>query len=360
MARWSLAVIALVGCGRVEDHPPPLGDLDAGGVETSLAEASIDTSSGSESGPVVDWPEDVSDSDADGFVEDAADSGDVLDAAATPLTLATTSAGFRDVAAGAGFVFATTFGGEVLRIPKEGGTPVRIASPERPTYVAVDATHVYWTDLRNTSSDPGKIGRVPILGGAEEILATGLGGPNSCTLFGAHVYFAQRDAVNRVPRAGGTIETLATETLPFYVAANSTRVCWIRPGDLTFSIVCRPHSGGTAAVLATESGFPRFLAIDESDAYWVPTEGTVRKVSLAGGTPTTLATSLGECTMAADIELDATHVYWSCGTTVRKVPKAGGPATTLFAESGAAEMGIAIDDAYVYWTSSTTLRKLPK
>lgn len=162
----------------------------------------------------------------------------------------------------------------------------------------------------------------------------------------------------RVPRAGGAVETLADELFPYYVAVSSTRVCWIRFGDS--AVVCRPLAGGASAVLATESTGIRFLAIDETDAYWVRKDGALRKESVAGGTATTLAAPSGECTMNADIELDATHVYWSCGTSVHKVPKVGGTPTTLFTETGAAELGIAIDAKYVYWTNATTLRRLPK
>lgn len=285
------------------------------------------------------------------------------DAAVMPAVLAKLSALPRDVAAGAGYVFVTTFAGEILRIPRDGGDPLKLASPERPTYVAVDATHVYWTDLRNLSSDPGKIGRVPIAGGPEEILATGLDSPNSCTLSDTHVYFAQwrSSTVSSVPNVvGGLVEGVATGQLgASYVAANDSTVCWVHDG---LRVSCKPKTGGSVTALATEaSGTIYALAIDGTHAFWAMRDGSVRTMPLTGGTPLTLAPALDDCPLGADIELDATRVYWSCGPNVRSVPKAGGASTLLFKGSNPT-LGIAIDATRVYWTtgSENSVKSLPK
>jgi hypothetical protein len=79
-------------------------------------------------------------------------------------------------------VYVTSFGGHgVYSAPVTGGVANLVAKAEWPTYVAVDASHVYWTDL-STNQVPGSVGRVPLAGGTAELLATPLDRPNSSAL----------------------------------------------------------------------------------------------------------------------------------------------------------------------------------
>jgi hypothetical protein len=73
--------------------------------------------------------------------------------------------------------------------------------------------------------------------------------------------------------------------------------------------------------------------VDGTSAYWTNSGvGTVLKVPLAGGTPTTLAS--GQCTPAG-IAIDSTSVYWTNSSengnngTVMKVALDGSGMTTL-------------------------------
>lgn len=340
--------LLLVSCthGTEPEFPATSDDSALETHAEPTTEASIDAADAT-----VDVAGETVDSD---FAESTAP-----DAPPAPTLLATFTASPRDVAAGGGYVFVTTFGGEILRIPRDGGTPVKLASPEWPTYVSVDATHVYWTDLRYSGSDPGKIGRVPIAGGPEEILATNLDRPNSCALAAGRVFFAQFTAVSDVPRAGGAVESVsAAESAAYYVAANATLVCWVRTRT---TIVCKPEASNAISVLATEaSGVIRHLAIDDTHAFWAMADGSLRTVSLAGGTPTTLASPLDSC-LTADIELDGTHAYWACGPNVRSVAKTGG-AVSLLHHAASDVFGIAVDESRVYWTtgSELTLKWVPK
>jgi hypothetical protein len=94
--------------------------------------------------------------------------------------------------------------------------------------------------------------------------------------------------------------------------------------------------------LATLTGLPSALAVDETSVYWTnATAGSVMKVSKDGGTPTTLASGKGiACDNANSLAVDATRAYWMSGLTsvlgprpptsyLLSVPLQGGSPTTL-------------------------------
>jgi hypothetical protein len=93
------------------------------------------------------------------------------------------------------------------------------------------------------------------------------------------------------------------------------------------------------------------IAVDSANLYFtnsVP-NGSVLKVSLAGGVPQVLAAGLA---MPIGLALDGTNVYWtdSLDGTVMKVSLDGGPSVVLATGQGAAAY-VAVDSSSVYWTS---------
>jgi sugar lactone lactonase YvrE len=121
-------------------------------------------------------------------------------AGGTPVRFATSQGNCQGITLDATSVYWTAFNDMTLTItvwkaPLSGGVPVSLASGsgtsvEVPKPIALDATHVYWTRTVNGMMDSGgMVLRVPLAGGAEVIVASGLRDPGSLAVDGTSVYF---------------------------------------------------------------------------------------------------------------------------------------------------------------------------
>jgi hypothetical protein len=150
------------------------------------------------------------------------------------------------------------------------------------------------------------------------------------------------------------------------IVANATSVYWVRRisqpdgGQADELVECaKAGCNGAPTVIAVDRNVG-VLAIDATSVYWTNWFGTIMKVGLAGGTPTTLASGQAG---AIGIAVDATNVYWATNSlfdqtrtltlgAVMKVPLAGGNPTILASNVNAYE--VAVDAASVYWTTTSS------
>lgn len=132
-------------------------------------------------------------------------------------------------------------------------------------------------------------------------------------------------------------------------------------------------NGGTYPLVVTTAGGsatstfyigqkhpPSKLVVDASSVYWLEEDGSVKKVSVAGGAVTALATGLGS---PRDLAQDSTSLYFTDLQTgkVLSVAKSGGAVTTL-ASSLTSPFAIAVDSSNVYFieNGNSTLSKVAK
>jgi hypothetical protein len=229
----------------------------------------------------------------------------------------------------------TACGGTCCR----GRCVVKLASgQDRPTAIAVDATHVYWANV-GTLADAGG----GIISGTGSIVKT--------------------------PVGGGVPVTLASgQALPTGIVVDATNVYWTNEGDSDPSsapvgtVMSVPLGGGAAITLASGQSMPQSIAVDATSVYWtnessmlegmggVLVSGYAVKVPLGGGAVTTLASSSGP---SAGIAVDATNVYWAAGGNVMSVPLNGGTSNTV--TSDPSELGtvvaVGVDATNVYFTT---------
>jgi hypothetical protein len=138
---------------------------------------------------------------------------------------------------------ATPGTGSIVRLARgaaAGTAPTEIARQQnRPRGLAADATHVYWV---TTDATDGQVLRVPKGGGTPEALVSNLKNPREIALDDEHAYFTSYadGTVQRVKKAGGQPETLIGEQAsPLGIAVDANYIYWVNYATQTTGAVMR-------------------------------------------------------------------------------------------------------------------------
>jgi hypothetical protein len=149
--------------------------------------------------------------------------------------------------------------------------------------------------------------------------------------------------VGRVDKHGGQLVTLATGLGSlFYVVVGG---CAAFVLDAAGTITRVPLDGGPPSTLATDDGAAAMHAYD-GRLYWSTHKGAIRSIPSEGGDTTTLATDAGNL-VGIVARGEWVFVTDFDGLSIRKVPRAGGPPETVTATI-TWPFGIRVDDDWVY------------
>jgi len=253
--------------------------------------------------------------------------------------------------------------GTVTKLPLRGGPPTMMASNQTEVWsIAVSATNAYWV-LRISQ---GAVMTVPLAGGTPVPIAAGQMFPEGIAVDGTHVYWTipgqgtlKNGTVMKAPLGGGAAVTVASgQDYPYRVKVDANAVYWSNTGASSGvglangSIMMVPLAGGDPVALASDQITPLEIAIDSDSIYWTTfgpsmSGGFLMTMPLAGGTPRTLASVVE--TNLQPMVVDATGVYWAPnpGGIVR-VSKSGDELTRLW-PGGTHVVGLAVDGTRVYW-----------
>jgi hypothetical protein len=203
--------------------------------------------------------------------------------------------------------------GVVAAVPIAGGTPTTLARGESATFLAVDATNVYYATLSS-------IMKVPRGGGASATLASLDGDVNALTTDGSAVYWTSTGGtIQKVSAAGGVVTVLARSREPQGIAVANGRVYWtdadIVSGGAVMSVSL---SDGTVSTLAPGLDCPWAIAVDESAVYWGACNGTIGSVGLTGGVKVLATNGIA----AGSVAPTATSIYFATDEVIgRTTPK---------------------------------------
>lgn len=222
--------------------------------------------------------------------------------------------------------FTSEWGNTVLRVPKNGGAATVLAQAPAPTFLAADASHVYFVTF--AKQEPGgTVQRVPKTGGPAEVLVSGHPGLDNLVVDDRDVFFRSNKGLWRVAKAGGAAQ----------------------------NILPRSERQNVGRLAADAAYLYFFLETSSSGKY------AVARLSKNGGAPETIG-PIGNPT--ARLALSDSHVYFFreanlTEDALAKVPKAGGPAETVDG-SGHSTGHLTVVGGNVYFTDINTVYRAPK
>jgi len=258
--------------------------------------------------------------------------------------------------------------GSVRHVAKSGGAASTLAEGEdAPRRLAGDATWLYWAEGSYGSLGPsegiGRIARVPADGGIGTTVAAGVSSddPVPFTVNDDWIVFGDKGRVKRLPRAGGTVETVSVGGDDFVVgvAADGSYAYWVEGAGMAWRA---PLAGGAPVMIGdptNHAGPGGPIAVVGGTVVWAPHFDVLLSVPATGGTPGVLGSGLQYISdMVAD--QDAAYVSEQDGGRILRVPLAGGSSNALAPAQPASWRRLAQDESTVYWVDQVDLRKVPK
>jgi sugar lactone lactonase YvrE len=308
--------------------------------------------------------------------------GDCAGGICQPVAIATNMVGASGIALDSDNVYwANYWAWTIMAIGKDGGcgdaavcprqlapTPTFPSAVSYPRAVAADGTHVFWANFDSACGAAG-VYQVGVDGG---ILPLGSMACGPYFLFPAagYLYFSYAGVWRAQVGVADAATIVATPTIPEGgtvpvttggVAADGTDLYWTvidtgRVNKLPLGSTCVEGATCPAIVTGDSPGGAFALTLDADNVYWTNMkEGTVKRVSKAGGPVSTLAT--GQAT-AQVIATDGARVYWANfgDSTVRATSASAsspcdGTTCPVLASDQRQVDGLAVDGVAVYWTT---------
>jgi hypothetical protein len=221
----------------------------------------------------------------------------------------------------------------------------------RGTGIAVDGSHVYWSD-----PEAGAILRANLDGtGVDEEFITGIN-PVAVTVDGSHVYWPDpKGTIGRAKIDGGEVKSnfITGASDPRGVAVDASHVYWTNAG--THSIGRAKIDGGEVMPSFKEEctcATPQAIAVDGTHIYYSDEEsGQWYIESDTLDLSVHKFFSLGSGNESNGVALDGSHIYWTNSNSIGRAALNFSSPQESFISDLLSPRGIAVDGSHLYWSS---------
>lgn len=252
------------------------------------------------------------------------------------------------------WVDGTQSGGRLMRVALAGGasTPV-VASLPGPYDAASDGQYVYWSNLGDGTDDNGSIQRVSSGSSNVQSVVTPatnspFNSPHRIAVDSTHVFWSDTGGVFEASKTGsGLIAVPGLVNPAFSIAVDSTYVYG------AFLGILRGPISGSGTPLSFNVGDVISVAVDGTYVYYPHQEKGVQgiyKVASDFSGNQTLVSAVSVLS-SSPLAMDATYIYYSDGTNLSRVPKAGGNSQPLSNKVSSVFAIVVTKDA-VYWSNT--------
>jgi hypothetical protein len=240
-----------------------------------------------------------------------------------------------------------------------------VGQQSAPAWIAVDATHIYWTNSGN-----GTVWRADKDGTNKLQIAQGQLTPWVIRVRNGRVYWGQDTTggfVASAPSAGGgpVLDMSGPQPSPRGMDVDDSYVYFDTEDTDAGTFQRALLDGGGATVLATQQGSPKDLVVTPQWVFWSNfADGTIMRYQIASGT---IAPFVKQLPGPFGLGWDGTFLYWTCRAngaadagSIGRIAVDGSQKTTL-ADGLGAPRAIAVDANYMYFTSELegTVRRIP-
>jgi virginiamycin B lyase len=232
----------------------------------------------------------------------------------------------------------------------DGGT----ASATRHFTVAVPVApgHLYWSNGSNT------IGRADLNGqNANQSFIGGASHPTGVAVDADHVYWTNLSAIGRADLDGQNAnQSFIDSGSSFGVAVDADHVYWTDPFNGPDGTIGRANLNGTDPNPDFIDGVnrPINVAVDAGHVYWAnQNTDSIGRADLDGqhANPSFITGA----SHPIGVAVDASHVYWTNPPDrIGRADLDGQNANQSFITGADTVRGVAVDAQHVYWTNSTT------
>ncbi|AKT41338.1 hypothetical protein [Chondromyces crocatus] len=252
-------------------------------------------------------------------------------------------------------------------LPGGGATPTLLVQGiQGPKDLQIAGDFLYWSTYPIATFNQGTVTRMPLQGGAEQVVVTGVN-PGKLMIRGRRVYWVEfgrtiqwRDTLSGAQGTLWSTSDLTGKVSDMIADTATGRFYWTYDGTSGAAVMTAPFDGGATTRLASlprgsfhYDEWVRNIVVDSQAVYWTTTSAVMR-ANLNGSGLTVLAST--PCPeefseVISGIAVDESHVYWidrsGPGDAVLRIPKQGGE-TEVISDASVNAHHLVLRDGFVF------------